>query len=84
VIAYGVGGALDTVVDGVTGLLFHQQSEAALARAIELFHATQFDVSKLVAQSELFRPEVFDQKLREVVEGHVMVGQRDQWQVTQV
>jgi glycosyltransferase involved in cell wall biosynthesis len=79
VIAYGVGGVRDTVVDGVTGVLFHEQTVASLSGALEVFAASSFDVSKLVAQSDLFRPEVFDQKLREVVEGHLQLGKRDRW-----
>lgn len=34
VIAFGKGGALETVVDGVTGLHFHEQTEAALIEAV--------------------------------------------------
>jgi len=37
VIAYGRGGARDTVVDGVTGVLFEPQTVDALAAAIERF-----------------------------------------------
>jgi glycosyltransferase involved in cell wall biosynthesis len=58
VIAYGRGGALDTVLDRRTGLLFEDQSVAALIEAVETFeregledldprdlvhHALQFD-----------------------------------------
>jgi glycosyltransferase involved in cell wall biosynthesis len=57
VIAYGSGGALETVVDGVTGVFFRQQTADALAEAVRLFdpqaippatlreHAQQFDVA---------------------------------------
>lgn len=41
VIAYGRGGALDTVVPGQTGLLFKEQTEQALADAIELFETME-------------------------------------------
>ncbi len=37
VIAYGKGGALETVVDGETGLFFHEQTAEALASCLELF-----------------------------------------------
>jgi glycosyltransferase involved in cell wall biosynthesis len=84
VVAYGVGGALDTVVDGVTGVLFHQQTVAALSGALDLFAAARFDLAKLSAHVEQFRPERFDARLRDVVEGHLRVGQRDRWQGTQV
>jgi glycosyltransferase involved in cell wall biosynthesis len=57
VIAYGSGGALETVVDGVTGVFFRQQTADALAEAVRVFdpqairpatlreHAQQFDVA---------------------------------------
>lgn len=37
VIAYGEGGALETVEDGVTGLFFHEQTAESLAECIERF-----------------------------------------------
>lgn len=37
VIAYGRGGALDSVVDGLTGLFFEEQSVDALVDAVERF-----------------------------------------------
>jgi glycosyltransferase involved in cell wall biosynthesis len=39
VIAYGRGGALDTVVDGKTGILFDEQSVEGLIGAVERFEA---------------------------------------------
>jgi glycosyltransferase involved in cell wall biosynthesis len=41
VIAYGRGGALDTVVPGHTGVLFKEQSVDALAGAVEVFEAME-------------------------------------------
>jgi glycosyltransferase involved in cell wall biosynthesis len=84
VVAFGVGGAIDTVVDGVTGVLFHEQTLESLADALEFFETARFDPAKMSAHVEQFRPERFDAKLREVVEGHLRAGQRDRWQVTQV
>ncbi|PRY25160.1 glycosyltransferase involved in cell wall biosynthesis [Aliiruegeria haliotis] len=43
VIAYGRGGALDTVIDGKTGLLFGEQSADALVAAVERFEAEGMD-----------------------------------------
>lgn len=39
VIAYGVGGAAETVVDGATGRFFHRQDEAAVREAVAAFRA---------------------------------------------
>lgn len=43
VIAYGVGGARETVVDGITGVLFEQQTAESLAAAIERFEGLALD-----------------------------------------
>lgn len=43
VIAFGKGGALETVVDGVTGLFFAEQSVSSLVDAIDRFEQTRFD-----------------------------------------
>lgn len=39
VIAFARGGATETVVDGVTGLLFHEQTPQSLAAAVQRFEA---------------------------------------------
>lgn len=39
VLAYGEGGALETVVDGQTGLFFHEQSAESLAECMNRFEA---------------------------------------------
>lgn len=79
VIAFGRGGALDTIVDGVTGVLFPEQTVDSLVGAIELLEATTFDVAKLRTQADCFRPEVFDERLRSVVNGHLAGGARDRY-----
>lgn len=43
VLAYGAGGALETIVEGQTGLFFRTQSQAALSEAIHSFEALTFD-----------------------------------------
>jgi glycosyltransferase involved in cell wall biosynthesis len=77
VVAFGEGGALDTVVDGVTGVLFAEQTVDSLVGAIELVERTAFEVSKLRAHADSFRPEAFDERLRSVVDGHLTAGRRD-------
>jgi glycosyltransferase involved in cell wall biosynthesis len=66
VIAFGRGGVLDTVVDGVTGVLFHEQSAASVADALERADRTAFERDKLRAHADGFRPEVFRARLREL------------------
>ncbi len=79
VVAFARGGALDTIVDGVTGVLFPEQTIDSLVGAIELLEATTFDLAKLRAQADCFRPEVFDDRLRSIVSAHMAAGVRDQY-----
>ncbi len=43
VVAYAGGGALETVVDGVTGVFFHEQTSDSLAGAVERLLRISFD-----------------------------------------
>ncbi|MDP1616624.1 glycosyltransferase [Phenylobacterium sp.] len=57
VVALGKGGALDTVIDGQTGVLFNEQSVEGLVSALQAFEAqTLYDVSPdaLVAHARQF------------------------------
>ena len=62
VIAFGRGGALDTVRDGETGLLFHDQSVEGLVDAVERFEAAgldRLDPAPLVAHARRFDAAAF-------------------------
>jgi glycosyltransferase involved in cell wall biosynthesis len=68
VIAFARGGALDTVIDGQTGLFFHEQSVEALVEAIEQFEQCSFDPAKARANAERFNTERFHRELSQFVE----------------
>lgn len=61
VIAYGRGGALDTVVDGLTGLHFHEQSAGAIVEAVQRFDARPGAIDPVACrrQAERFSVEAF-------------------------
>ncbi|MGD2207252.1 MAG: glycosyltransferase [Anaerolineae bacterium] len=63
VIAYKGGGALDTVVEGVAGTLFDQQTPESLASAIRRFDEAVFDPAAIRAHAERFDVRVFKSKL---------------------
>ncbi len=65
VIAYGDGGALDTVVNGVTGVLYRPGADpmAALATELERFDDAAFDADVIVAHARRFAPSRFRQEL---------------------
>ncbi|MBJ7329449.1 MAG: glycosyltransferase [Solirubrobacteraceae bacterium] len=62
VIAYGEGGARDSVRDGVTGVLYDDPSAAGLAAAIERFEGLSLDDAALRAHALEFAPEVFHER----------------------
>ncbi|MBI5700617.1 glycosyltransferase [Candidatus Saganbacteria bacterium] len=63
-IAYAKGGALETVVDEITGIFFGQQSAESLMKAIEKFDKMDFDKKTLRAHAEKFDKEIFKDKIR--------------------
>ena len=67
VIAYGQGGALDTVIDQETGLFFQEQSVEALMAAIEQFEQMSFDPVRARTNAERFSNARFRLELGEFV-----------------
>lgn len=69
VIAFGKGGALDTILHEKTGIFFDRQDVDALNEAVEkLEHfLPHFDPRDSVQQAERFRPEIFDRKILDLV-----------------
>lgn len=63
VLAYGEGGALETVVDGETGMFFHEQSAEALASCIEEFERCGFSAAACRARAEQFSREKFKREI---------------------
>ncbi|HUG34395.1 MAG TPA: glycosyltransferase [Anaerolineales bacterium] len=61
VIAYGSGGALETVEDGVTGLLFPEQSASCIMDAVERFARgeTSFETDTMVKNARRFSKDRF-------------------------
>lgn len=65
VIAFGRGGALETVTDGVTGVHFAEQTAASLREAILRFeqHASDFDPARIRQHALGFGKDVFRRKM---------------------
>ncbi len=79
-IAFGRGGARETVIDGVTGILFHEQTVDALIAALRRFERLSFDPSTIRRHAERFRPERFKAEfaalVRSALESPAPVHQR--------
>jgi glycosyltransferase involved in cell wall biosynthesis len=69
VIAYKAGGALETVVEGKTGLFFEEQSTASLVDSIRRFNesADCFPADNLVDNAQKFSKERFRRSFQEFV-----------------
>jgi glycosyltransferase involved in cell wall biosynthesis len=69
-IAFAGGGALDTIVEGLNGVFFREPTAASLAERVSTFDASAFEPGGLRAHAERFDVVVFQQTLRELVEGN--------------
>ena len=67
VIAFAAGGALDTVVDGVTGVLAGEQSAPGFVEAIERFERSSFDSSLIRSHATNFSKDKFIHNMRTIV-----------------
>lgn len=68
VIAYGTGGARDTVIEGETGVFFDRQTPESLAAAILAFEDSTFDDAALRENARRFTPARFRGELAELLE----------------
>jgi glycosyltransferase involved in cell wall biosynthesis len=62
-IAYRAGGAIETIVDGVTGLFFDRQEPEDLAAAIRRFERMEWSPDVLRQHAENFSIEVFQSRM---------------------
>jgi glycosyltransferase involved in cell wall biosynthesis len=68
VIAYATGGAAESVLDGRSGVLFDEQSPAALAAAIERFERLELDGERIRDSARRFGEGRFRAELAAVIE----------------
>jgi glycosyltransferase involved in cell wall biosynthesis len=73
VIAYGKGGVLDTVIDGVTGILFEGQSKESLIGAITRFESSSdlFSSEEIHKHARSFNIEVFKKNIRQFIKNAI-------------
>ncbi len=75
VIAYGKGGILDTVKNGITGVYFFEQSEKSLIEAIEKFEDSyeNFNTDTIRKNAEFFSEERFRVEILKYVEDAIEI-----------
>lgn len=71
VIAYAAGGALDTVIEGVTGKLFHTQTAEGLAEAVSAFRDEDYHHERIRLNAQRFDTSAFKTLLGQFVDRHV-------------
>lgn len=67
VIAYGAGGALETVIPGKTGVFMKEQNWESLADTVLHFDPTAFDPKAIRAHAERFSEEQFEAQMRKAL-----------------
>ncbi len=68
VIAYAGGGALDYVVEGISGTFFHQQMPESLADAVRRFDEAAFDPATIRAHAQQFDVSLFKSRMQDLVQ----------------
>ncbi|MDG2240307.1 MAG: glycosyltransferase [Longimicrobiales bacterium] len=68
VIAFGQGGACETVLHNETGVLYEDPSEEGLAREIRSFEPSAFDPPRCRANAMRFAPAMFESGIRDSLE----------------
>ncbi|CAG7632377.1 glycosyltransferase [Paenibacillus allorhizosphaerae] len=71
VVAYRGGGALDTVVPGLNGCFFEQQSVESLATALEQFESHTWDHAEIRRHAERFDASRFCRELLEYIDNQL-------------
>ena len=70
-VAFAAGGALETIVEGETGLFFREPLAHALARTLEALEQTTFDRERMQAHARRFAPEVFRSTFLALIERYL-------------
>lgn len=68
VIAYGGGGALDTVIPGITGELFYDLSVESLATVMANFDTNRYHPAAIRTHAQKFDTSIFNQQLTDYVQ----------------
>jgi glycosyltransferase involved in cell wall biosynthesis len=67
VVAFGRGGALDTIIHGSTGIIFPEQTAASLIEALDTHEATKYNTNTIIENSHRFSKNVFIGKIRQYI-----------------
>lgn len=71
VIAYGKGGALETVINNKTGIFFDKQEPESLAKAIKKFEKLTFNKKNIVEHAKKFDKKIFKSQIKEYINKNI-------------
>ncbi len=74
VIAYAGGGALTSILDGVTGVFFRERSALSLAEAVRSFRPADFDPLTIRRHAEEFDLVRFQRRMRQFIDARLAAG----------
>jgi glycosyltransferase involved in cell wall biosynthesis len=69
VVAFGRGGATETVADGISGVFFAEQTVEAISAAVRRLASLDIDPAKITAHANQFGREQFFRKMRAHIDG---------------
>lgn len=70
-VAFAAGGALETVVEGVTGIFFREPTADALARSLQALTGIVFNGARMAAHVSRFAPDRFRAELSGLIERYL-------------
>ena len=68
VIAYGKGGTLETVQDGISGVFFYEQTADALEQAVSKTELMRFDPEKIRNRALQFSRDIYKNAMKKFIE----------------
>ena len=71
VVAFGQGGATETVAKGLSGVFFAEQTVGAISSAVRSLAAIEIDPKKIAAHASQFGRDQFFQKMRAHIDGRL-------------
>jgi glycosyltransferase involved in cell wall biosynthesis len=69
VVAFGRGGATETIANGVSGVFFAEQTVEAITSAVKRLSTIEIDPQKIAAHASQFGRDQFFQKMRAHIDG---------------
>lgn len=71
VIAYRAGGALDTVVEGVTGEFFDEQTSESLAKVLKNFNYKLYNRQSILENAQKFSNQTFQKNIQKITKREI-------------